>query len=74
MPFVSIVFKQGTRITPFVRPWSTTTIRESCPLERGRSVMRSTESCLNRSEEEDVVGESGGVTGCVQALFCWQMA
>ena len=67
-----MVFEQGTRITPFIRPWSTTTMRESCPCERGKSVMRSTESCLKGNEEEDLMGESGGVMGCVQALFCWQ--
>ena len=36
--------------------------------------MRLTESCLKGREEEDLMGESGGITGCVQALFCWQMA
>ena len=41
-----MVLEQGMRITPFVRLWSTMTINESCPLEGGRSVMRSTESCL----------------------------
>ena len=68
--FASTVFKQGASITPFVRPWSTTTIRESCPCERSKSVIRSTESCLKGSEEEDLMGESGGITGCVWALFC----
>ena len=70
MPFVSIVFKQGASITPFVRPWSTTTIMESCPCERGKSVTRSTVSCLKGREEEDLIGESGSITGCVRALFC----
>ena len=74
IPFASIVFEQGASITPFVRLWSTTTIRESWPCERGKSVIRSTESCLKGREEEDLMGESGGMTGCVLALFCWQTA
>ena len=60
---MSTVFEHGARITPFVRPWSTMTIRESCPWERGKSVIRSTESCLKGRQEEDLMGESGGVTG-----------
>ena len=72
IPFTSTVFEQGARITPFVRPWLTTTIRELCSCKRGKSVIRSMESCLKGSEEEDLMGESGGITGCVQALFCWQ--
>ena len=36
--------------------------------------MRSTESCLKGSEEEDLMGESGRTTGCVRILFCWQTA
>ena len=67
---MSTVFEQGASITPFVRPWSTMTIRESCLCERGKSVIRSTESCLKGSEEEELISESGGITGCVQALFC----
>jgi hypothetical protein len=43
-PSVVIVLLQGERITPFVRLWSTTTIIESKPLLRGRSVIKSTES------------------------------
>ena len=42
----SMVFEQGMRITPFIRPWSTMTINESCPFEGGKSVTRLTESCL----------------------------
>ena len=59
-PAASMVLEQRMRITPFVRPWSTMTINESCPLEGGRSVMRSTESCLNGSGEEEGMGASGG--------------
>ena len=72
IPFASIVFEQGASITPFVRPWSTTTIRESCPCETGKSVIRSMDSCLKGREEEDLMGESSGITGCVRALFYWQ--
>ena len=62
-PAASIVFEQGMRITPFVRPWSTTTIKESCPFDEGRSVMRSTESCLKGRAEVDGIGASGGRVG-----------
>ena len=58
-----MVFEQGMRITPFVRPWLTTTINESCPLDGGRSVMRSMESCLKGKGEEDGIGASGGRVG-----------
>ena len=50
------------------------TMRELCPWDKGKSVIRLTESCLKGSEEEDLMGESGGITGCVRALFCWQTA
>ena len=52
----SMVLEQGMRITPFVRPWSTTTINESCLLEGGREVMRLTESCLNGRGQEEGMG------------------
>ena len=42
-PSAVIVFVQGEKITPFNRPWSTTTITESKPEQGGRSVIRSTE-------------------------------
>ena len=60
---VSMVFEQGIRITPFVRPWSTTTINESCPSEGGRSIMRSTNSCLKGRGEDEGMGVSGGQVG-----------
>jgi hypothetical protein len=63
IPFALMVLVQGTRITPFVRPWSTTTIKESYPLERGRLMTRSTESCLNGRVAVDLIGLTGGVTG-----------
>ena len=62
------------RITPFVRPWSTTTINESCLLEGGRSVMRSTESCLKGNGKEEGMGASGGQVGWWLTLFCWHIA
>ena len=55
-----MVFEQGMRITPFIRPWSTMTIKESCPFEGGRSVTRSTESCLKGRGKDEGMGASGG--------------
>ena len=31
IPFASTVLEQEASITPFIRPWLTTTMRESCP-------------------------------------------
>ena len=39
------VLEQGMRITPFVRPWSTTANIESYPFDKGRSVIMSIEHC-----------------------------
>ena len=66
----SMVLRQGARITPLVRPWLTTTKIESKVEEGERSVMRSTESCLNRRGEVDDIGQRGGVVGWVLTLFC----
>ena len=55
-----MVFEQGMRITPFVRPWLTMTINESCPFEGGRSVTRSTDSCLKGRVEDKGMGASVG--------------
>ena len=41
IPAASMVLEQGARITPFIRPWPTTTITESNLEETERSVMRS---------------------------------
>ena len=38
---VSMVFVHGERITPFVASWSAMTMRESKPLDGGRSMMKS---------------------------------
>ena len=55
-----MVFEQGMRITPFIRPWSTMTINESCPFEGGRFMTRLTESCLKGRGEEEEMQVSGG--------------
>ena len=55
-----IVFEQGIMITPFVRPWSTTTMMESILPTKGRLVTKSTESCLNSSVEVDETRFNGG--------------
>ena len=62
-PAVSMVLEQGMRITPFIRPWSTMTINESCPFKGGREVTRLTESCLNGRGEDEGMGASGGRVG-----------
>ena len=55
-----MVFEHGIRITPFVRLSSTMTINESCLLKGGRSIIRSTKSCLKGKGENDGMGASGG--------------
>ena len=40
-----------------------TTMRESCPRETGRSVIRSMESCLKGREEEDLMDKSSRTMG-----------
>ena len=62
-PAVSMFLEQGVRITPFVRPWSTMTIKESWLADGGRSVMRSIESCWNGRDEEEGMGDKGGHVG-----------
>ena len=73
-PAVLMVFEQGIIITPFVRPWSTTTMMESMLPTRGRLVTKSTKSCLNGRVEVDEIGFNGGHVGWVFILFCWQTA
>ena len=58
-PATSMVFEPGTRITPFIRPWLTMTINESCLFEGGKSVTKSTKSCLKGRGEDDGMGVSG---------------
>ena len=74
IPMASTVLEQGIMITPFVRPWLTTTKIESLPRTSGRSMMRSTEICLKGSEEEEGIGFNSGQVGWVFTLFCWQVA
>ena len=50
-------------ITPFVRPWSTMTMIESMFPTRGRSVTKSTDSCLNSKVVVDGTGFNGGHVG-----------
>ena len=50
-------------ITPFIRPWSTMTKMESMLHVSGRLVMRSMESCLKGSVEDEEIGFKGGQTG-----------
>jgi hypothetical protein len=40
---VALVFEQGMKIIPFVRPWSTTERIESRPQTGGKSVIKSME-------------------------------
>ena len=69
----SMFLEQGVRIIPFVSLWLIMTIQESWPEDRGRSVMRSMESCLNGRSVEEGMGDSGGHVGWWFTLFCWQV-
>ena len=71
---VSMVLEQGMMITPFIRPWLTTTKIESLPHTSGRAVTRSTEICLKGRDEDEGIGFNGGRVGWVFILFCWQVA
>ena len=63
IPSVVTVFLVGQRITPLLSPWSTTTNKESKPLEGGRSVMRSQEIWQKGRREDEGMGVRGGVVG-----------
>ena len=54
---VSILL-QGSKITPFERPWSTTTKMESYPTAGGRSVIKSIEQLANGRRD---LGPSAGM-------------
>ena len=69
-PTMLMVFEQGIMITPFIRPWSTTTINESNPLEGGRSMIRSMDNCLNSRVVEEGIRLRGGQVRWVFTLFC----
>ena len=59
-----MVLWQGVRMMPLVKSWSTTTKRESKPLERGRSVIKSIETVEKGSEFfEAAMGFNGGAVG-----------
>jgi hypothetical protein len=61
MPSDVMVFLQGERITPFINPWSTTTMTESKPPDSGKSVIRSTEICKKGHVADEGIGVNGGV-------------
>ena len=63
MPAASMFLEQGARITPFIRLWLTTTIKESWLVDGERSVMRSTESCQNGRDKEEGMEDRGGHVG-----------
>ena len=69
-----MVFEHGIMITPFIRPWLTMTMMESRPFTRGKSVTRSTESCLKGNKEVDGIGFNRGHVRWVFTLFCWHTA
>ena len=62
-PAVSMVLEQGMMITPFIRLWLTTTKMKSNLLMSGRSMTRSTESCLKGRDMVEAMGFRGGQTG-----------
>ena len=65
MSVVEAVLLQGRKITPFERPWSTTTRIESKPWERRRLVIRSMEICWKgRVHFEEMGARGGGKDGC----------
>ena len=59
-PATSMVFEQGMRVIPLGRSWSTMIINESCSFEGGKSLTRSTESCLKGRDEDNGMGANGG--------------
>ena len=68
------VFCAGAINYPFVRPWSTTTMTESCPWELGSPVMRSTDMEEKEIGFSTAKGESLGTVGWVFTLAAWQSA
>ena len=73
-PATLMVFEHGVRVTPFIRPWSTTTIIELCLFKGGKSVIMSTDSCLKGSGKDEGIGVRGGQVGSWLTLFCWHTA
>src|ERR1700733_6172830 len=75
VPSAVIVLLQGHKITPFVRPWSTTTMIESYPCDIGKSVMKSIEIwAKGRPVPDPLIGIKGGEVGCRFILDCWHTA
>jgi hypothetical protein len=52
----------GQRITPFERPWSTTTKIESLPSAGGKSMIKSMLQCANG--QVDIAPSTGIKDGC----------
>ena len=69
-----MVLLQGVRTAPFERPWLTTTISESKPVEGGKSMTRLTESCWKGWEQDEDKGERAGMVRWVFTFICWQRA
>ena len=63
IPSVVMDFLVGQRIILLVRPWSTTTRRESKDEEMERSMMRSQEICWKGWVQENLIGVRGGMMG-----------
>ena len=75
VPSASMVLLQGVRITPFVRPWSTTTKIESKLLDSGRSVMKSVDTwAKGRFVVGFGLGTSVTLVGWRLILNCWHSA
>jgi hypothetical protein len=63
------------RITPFVRPWSTTTNIESNPSDIGKSVIKSIEQFVKgRVDFAPSTSKNAGLDGFQLILNCWQMS
>ena len=69
-PIASTVLLQGIKITPFIRPWSTMTIKESKLSHSGRSAMKSVVTNEKGHVTSDLIGDSGGVVRCVLTFIC----
>jgi hypothetical protein len=65
------VLLQGIKITPFERPWSTTTKIESCPSAEGRSVIKSMEQLAKgQVDVAPSIGMYIGLEGIRSILNC----
>ena len=69
-----IDFLQCTKITPFERPWSTTTKIELYPSAKGRSVIKSMEQLAKGLVDfAPSVGMYAGFEGALSILNCWHV-